>query len=181
MNVNASILLPSGKYFSLLEPETTPIAIEDIAHSLANLCRFGGHCREFYSVAQHSWMVSHIVPAEMAMAGLMHDAAEALVCDLPTPLKRRLPEYAAIEKRIERAIFQQYGLPKRLPDEVKHADLRMLATEKRDLMHPAAGEWPILKDTAPLAATVVPVPPANARQLFLQRFHDLTASQGAAA
>lgn len=111
------------------------IRLVDIMRGLSHLCRFGGQIRCFYSVAQHSVHVSERVPAEFAVHGLLHDAAEAYVGDVVGPLKVRLSDYREIEDNVTEAIFSRFGITwtKEAKEAVKEADLRMLATEMRDL------------------------------------------------
>lgn len=130
----------TGKAFYPLDPRPEDICIEDIAHALTYLCRFGGHCKRFYSVAEHSWNVAesiHLAGYSDALAfeGLMHDAAEAYVGDMVWPLKNSegLEAYKAIDDRIDLLIRQKYGLPEKMSAVVKRYDLVMLSTEKRDL------------------------------------------------
>lgn len=167
-----TILLSSGNYFDLLNPGESEITIVDIANALSKLCRYTGHCTSFYSVAQHSVLVSKIVPREYAMQGLLHDAAEAIIGDVSTPLKSMLPDYKVIEKRIEEAVFKKFGLPSELNQCVKHADLVLLCTEKRDLMN-TDKDWLTLEGIKPLPDRITPIPHEYAKNYFIKRYLSL--------
>jgi hypothetical protein len=105
------------------------IMIDDIAHALSQQCRFGGHLPEYYSVAQHSVIISYIVPDHLKMAALLHDAAEAYVLDIPRPIKVNLPGYKEMEERILKLIFQKFDLDYALMQEIKAFDDSMLDME----------------------------------------------------
>lgn len=171
------ILTNKLKYFDFHNPEQHTYDVEEIAHSLSHVCRYTGHVRNFYSVAQHSVLVSLIVPKHLQKAGLLHDASEAYLGDVSSPLKALLPDYKAIEAKVEKAICKQFNLPFPLPSKVKEADLIMLVTEKRDLMGRGPGEsdrgmWP---DIMPLHWKINPLPPAAAKALFLARWENIEA------
>lgn len=172
----ATIILHSGTYFDLQDPERAAFSIEDIAHALGNLCRFTGHTDRFYSVAEHSVLCSHMVPPEDALAALMHDAAEAFIGDVSSPLKALLPDYAAVERRVERAVWASVGLPDDLPASVKVADRMALALEQRFCMgnRDQWGDVPVLADA--VASPIRFLSPAEARAAFLDRYQSLQAA-----
>jgi hypothetical protein len=174
MLVMAWIQTFTGKAFDPLSDDPGLIDIRDIAHALSMQCRFNGHCRAFYSVAQHSVHVSQVTPAPLALWGLLHDAAEAYLSDLPRPVKSQFPLFSQWEDRLLGRILQEYGLTMPMPDAVRQADERLLMTEARDLMAPPPKDWRI--PAKPLEnLTIHPLMPAAAEKLFLQRYAELTA------
>jgi 5'-deoxynucleotidase YfbR-like HD superfamily hydrolase len=163
----------SGRKFHSMAPRPEEVFIEDIAHSLSLLCRFNGHCKRYYSVADHSVRVSRILPAELRLWGLLHDAGEAYLTDLPRPVKKGLPQFSEIEDRVLEQVALRFGLSWPMPRAVKDADNLLLATEARDLMAPPAGDWKLGVD--PLPERIEPLGPEEAERLFLQEFHALRA------
>lgn len=164
----------TGKKFDFLNITPDSICIEDIAHALSNICRYTGHTKEFYSVAQHSIIASEIVPEEDAFDALMHDATEAYLSDISRPLKTLLPEYKKLERIVYKAIADKFNVMYFLPDSVKEADLILLATEKRDLMgNIEADEWTIIKSVEPLANKIYPIKPKEAEEKFLMIYEKL--------
>lgn len=168
------ILTNSGLYFNFHQPEPSMVDIQDIAHGLSHVCRFAGQCKQFYSVAEHSVYVSMVVPPEMALHGLLHDAAEAYVGDVTAPLKMLLMNYKLIEERAHQAIFARFNLDPVMPPEIKEADLRMLATEQAQLMPPHDDEWALIAGVKPYHRTIMGMPPVQAKGFFMRRFEELT-------
>lgn len=175
------IITNSGIKFNLLEPTTDMINIQDIAHALSNICRFGGHSNHHYSVAQHSVLASHIVPDQFALTALMHDATEAYIGDMVSPLKHAIPQFKQIEQNLWEVIAQKYNLPQFIPEEVKYADLQMLKLEKLRVM-PVTEPWDFLSDIKLPHPSVFPnqdmyiyewsIPLAKHR--FIKQFNHLT-------
>lgn len=168
------ILTTSGVRFELFAPTPAMVNIRDIAHALSHACRFGGHTLDFYSVAQHSVIVSHHVPPEEALTALLHDATEAYCGDMVRPLKRQMPAYREVEDRIWEAIRARFDLGPMTPA-IKEADERALQTERRDVMPVSTHRW--AKDeerAAPFEDVIFPLGPRVAREIFLQRYAELT-------
>lgn len=171
--VGPTILLSSGEYFDYENPEGSFFSIHDIAHALSNICRFAGHSLRFYSVAEHSVYVSQIVLPEHALAALLHDAVEAFVGDMAKPLKVMIPQYQVIEKRIERAVLDRFGINLPLHPSIKEADIIMLATEQVQLMK-NRDDWEYTRGRIPADIKIEALSPPLARQLFLDRFAELS-------
>jgi hypothetical protein len=172
-----TILTAAGREFDLLQPHRSEFGIDEIAHALSQICRFTGHTRTHYSVAQHSVLVSYVVPDEHAMAGLMHDAAEAFVNDLASPLKHQLSRYKDIERGVEHAVMARFGLDQlRWQSDaraaVAWADRLVTLTELRDLL-PSASVLAGMDGAEVLPWTIEPLPASLAKSLFLRRFEQL--------
>lgn len=171
------ILTNSGKVFDLLMPTGEMIEPADLAHALAHTCRFNGHVKHHYSVAQHSLLVCDLVEKpELKLQALLHDATEAYIGDMVRPLKELMPEYQYVERRIWLAVTERFGIPVELAAEVKHADMVALATEKRDLMPAHPVDWPCLEGITPHAARIAQWSPTEARQHYFHRLLELLAT-----
>lgn len=168
------------------DPRSEDICIEDIAHALSNICRYAGHCKSFYSVAEHSVYVSLIVPPEHALTALLHDATEAYVVDVPRPLKRFLTNYKEIEQANWCAIADHFGLCREMPQCVKDADNAVLLAEKEYVMGPQPKPWAHIDlpeglveaaDSAILGLGMGSCAylPERAKELFMERYTELTA------
>lgn len=160
-----SVQVASGAYLDLLDPDPAVLSIDDIACALSKLCRYTGHCREFYSVAQHSVLCAAHAPADEIWNALMHDAAEAIVNDISRPLKQLLPDYRVVEKRIEKVVFSRFGVT--MSPEVKRVDLEALATERRDLMPDTGEAWGVIDGVDPWPEAIDPWLPDKACRTFL--------------
>lgn len=164
----------SGRRFNPLNPYVDAIVIQDIAHALSMQCRFSGHCRFFYSVAQHSVLVSYICDSQDALWGLLHDASEAYLVDIPRPLKKsgKFDAYLDFEDNMMKAVCKRFGLPEKEPPSVKKADRVLLATEARDLMSPLHPDW--VQPVEPLPFLIEPWSHDKAKDMFMKRFFELT-------
>lgn len=168
------IYTSGGEYFHFDRMNTASVTIEAIAHALGNLCRFTGHVREFYSVAEHSVHCSHLVPEEFALEALLHDGHEALVGDMASPLKWQLPHYAMIEEEVERSLRYDFGLPLKMSPEVKLADMMMLRHEKVHALG-CSDEWPVLDGVPETDKVELRFwTPSEARAAFMTRFNEIT-------
>lgn len=164
----------SGVRFDLNDPQPECVRLTDIAVALSRINRFTGHTLYApYSVAEHSVRVSHAVPARDAAWGLMHDAAEAYVGDVGSPLKGMLgATFESIEIAVLNEIRRKYRLDAGIPDSVRHADKVLLSTERRDLMVDSTDvDWGALPK--PLTERIVPWSAEDACHAFLRRATEL--------
>jgi len=167
-----AMLMASGFTLQLDAPSAEGMPITDIARALAYQPRWAGATRVFYSVAEHSVLVSRLVPAPLAFDGLMHDCDEAISGDIPSCVKELLGRDHLKSKLgpVKLALALWFGF---LLDgaEVKHADLVCMATELRDLLPPAWMDWGHLPPAHP--DNIAPVGPERAYMLFLERYEEL--------
>ena len=160
----------TGKRYYPADPRAEDVCLEDIAHALSMICRYTGHTREFYSVAEHSVLVSQLVPFDLRFEALLHDAAEAYCHDLSSPLKASVPDYRQILDLNERLIREVFGLPEQEHPEVKKADLAILPNEYAVFM-PEKNR----PDLGPLIPHLIlrGLSPKAAEHFFMDRFTDL--------
>jgi len=175
------ICTSGGRRFNLLDPCAADVALQDIAHALALTPRFGGHCTEFLSVAQHSILVADLVavhePGPLAQqVALLHDASEAYLVDMPAPIKRHLPDFKVVEDRVQDVVFDAFGLSaiaRPLKPVIKAADILALQWEQRDF-----GPYGAWLTVAELDLPVIEaLAPAAAEAAFVERFNQ-AASEG---
>jgi hypothetical protein len=163
-----------GINFDVKNPDHNLIHPEDIAHSLSLQCRFNGHCEEFYSVAEHCIRVHDAMAydnhrEEVRIAGLLHDASEAYLCDVPRPIKRALPGYSSLEENIQRNVWYRFNINVDTEIEyiVKAYDQMLLCAEAKQLMPSAGEDWGY--DIKGRDIFIVPMLPNVARREFLHR------------
>jgi hypothetical protein len=167
------ILTFTGVEFWPMDPRLDEIRIEDIAHALSMQCRFSGHIKKFYSVAEHSIRVAELVSTENKLAALLHDASEAYLVDLPSPIKNYSEigrHYKIAEQALMETIAKRFSFVLNLP-EVETADKQMLCIEARDLC--STNSWwnkysSVL--TGKERSVEIPMLQQEAEDLFLQAF-----------
>lgn len=183
------IMTFTGRHFHFANPDPSEVDIMDIAVATSREGRFAGHCWSFYSVAQHSVHVSEsmelfakgkvdnaLYVAKVALLGLLHDASEAYIKDMPSPVKIYLPDYRKMEEKIQDSIMSKFGLLDfwRSPEIQKllhKVDKSVMATEVRDLIkHKKVWSMP---EKPYNDLTIVSVSPDTACVQFLYRFHTL--------
>jgi hypothetical protein len=181
------IVTHSGRKVYPLAPEPGMFDLNDIAHALSNTCRFTGHCKKFYSVAQHSVLVAKLVRHQtgsdtLAMQGLLHDATEAYLCDVARPVKHAdgFAFYREAEDRLWKSLAHAFGVPGTLDDKVKDVDNRLVCNEALTLLTSIPEGWfqmrPFTEHELWLATdscTVVPVGPEQAYREFISLFYKL--------
>lgn len=162
----------TGKIIYPYKPNEVVVDIRDISHALSHVCRFGGHSSSFYSVAQHSVLVSQLVSPRNAFLGLMHDATEAYLGDMVRPIKHRMQEYQNLEAEWESVISKKYGIVGD-HDEVKEADNHILSIEVRKLIPSKGVGWPDFSSSTMCDVTIDPWASKSAEKIFLARFYEL--------
>lgn len=163
----------SGARFFVDECNIQDIPIEDIAHALSMNCRFNGHLEKFYSVAEHSVIVSELVSDEDALSALLHDVSEAFVPDMPRPFKCMIEGFDAYEERIQKAVAEHYGTKYPLPEHVQWVDKNIVRTEAEEL-YKSPPSWVEYYDQVCLKGMIVGHPPKIAKEIFLAEFYRLT-------
>ncbi|AIM40606.1 hypothetical protein [Vibrio phage VpKK5] len=170
------ITISGGRLADLHNLTLDDMDIRIIGKALSKLCRFGGHTDKFYSVAQHSVLVSKLLPPSLAFAGLMHDASEAFVMDMPKPIKRTMPDYEELELEVMSQIVAQYDLLDTMDNpQIKHADMRALAIEMINLF-PAdqiRQSYPWIDEYDIPEGQLLPMKPEHAEAHFIARFKEV--------
>lgn len=195
MRSDTAIITSANRFFDPLNPDPAEVSIEVVAHALSMICRFTGHLRHFYSVAQHSVHVAEKViradifddDRQMKKAGLtalLHDASEAYIADVSRPVKQHhaMETYRAIERRIQHAVYDKWQLrdywrkqgplEQKVKDLLNRADLDLLGLEAQQL-----GGWDISTWDIPapgFSRDLFPLPPLKAKELFMQFYTEMT-------
>ncbi len=177
----------SGKKVYPFAPDKSEFLIEDIARNLSKIVRWSGNTHAPYSVAQHSVHCSNFFRKDRhkALAALLHDASEAYIADIPRPVKAMLPDYKAVEKMLQDAIFVKFGVDPENSDvhsAVKNADEHMLFVERDRLfnnpqvMQPIWDDWVLQRPTFPEFRPVncYPWTWRASEAKFLKKFNQLT-------
>lgn len=161
------------KQFHFQDPRPEEIDVLDIANALSKQCRFAGHTNEFYSVAEHSVYVSYMTLDPLQ--GLMHDASEAYLVDMPSPIKKAMSQYAAVEETIMNAIAKKFGFAWPKSEDTDDADKAQLIEEAKALLNNP--NWVDDPKYQPLKRKhgIMPMclAPNDARELFIRRFRQV--------
>lgn len=166
----------TGLKFDLCNPTAADVRLRDVAWSLSMLCRFTGHVLKFYSVAQHSVILSRLVAPELALKALIHDGAEAYIGDDNRKKKSYFGRiYANFEAKIEAAVAERFGVSRPLLDKIKDYDDRLLVTEHAQL-GTGSLEWddPTVLPPPPFEFVIEPMGHVEAFEAFLDRFQEIT-------
>jgi hypothetical protein len=174
----------TGRAYWPLDPRVEDINIEDVAHGLSNMCRFGGQCRNFYSVAEHSvhvsrWMENYYQAPKLLLYALLHDASEAYLVDVPRPIKVHLENYKTLEALNMSVILKAFRIePSLCPDGFESTlhlvDNQVLVAEKNALLLPPPLPWTWAKQIMPADVEISCYGPDSAKSMFLSRFSELT-------
>lgn len=173
----------SGVKFQFMAPTSAQIVLEDVALALSRTCRYGGHTTRFYSVAEHTILMSDWVLRQpwgnplYALTALHHDDAEAYIGDLPRPAKQNMPQFKAVEDGIDRAVAARFGTLFPFPTWLKQADTAILVDERAQVMRQSGNRWAIDHER-PLGVRTWRVLGRSSwwvRHQWLRRHHELAA------
>jgi hypothetical protein len=162
----------SGAKFFVDECNIGEIPIEDVAHALGMNCRYNGHVTKHYSVAEHSVLVSLLVPKEDAFWGLMHDVTEAFVPDVPRPFKHLIHGFQDFESTLAGKMAEYYKLDPEEPDTVKFIDKHIVGSEAA-VLFPNPPDWVQFYDDVCPSYLIKGLSPKKAKAKFLERFEEL--------
>jgi len=164
----------TGRLINPLDPELDDFNLLDISHALSQNNRFTGHTLFPYSVAEHSCRVSDILPQDLKLTGLLHDASEAFLSDIARPVKaqEQMLFYREAEDKLMEKIAEKFNFSFPFPEEIKYADRILLITELRDLMPHSydASDWNGYK---PLEERIAPWSPEKAKYAMIERLEKL--------
>lgn len=172
----------TGRKFWPMDPRADEVFIEDIAHSLSLQCRYAGHCLRFYSVAEHSVLIARHLRGQYdeqtALWGLLHDASEAYLVDVPRPVKPYLTGYKVAEAAVMAAVCDRFGLAHEMPAAVHDADKRIIADE---LVNMVPMDWHARYAGKEIGMRLRYWSPEQAREEFMATFDALTGRVGRVA
>lgn len=174
--LNNTIKVASGHYVDLLNPDPATIDIESIAKALSKICRFGGHCPRFYSVAEHSILACNLalndgVRGKELMAVLLHDAAEAYIGDMVKPLKVLMDQYRESEEKVEAAVAKRFNVNFNLfRGTIKRYDRAMLKAEKMFFWPHDTEEWSGFGEIEEVDVEIKALQPDDVERQFLLSF-----------
>lgn len=161
----------TGRLFDIQNIDDLEVDIEDIAQGLSNICRFTGHCKNFYSVAEHSVLASHL--GIDSLQALLHDASEAYLGDIPRPVKPLIPRYKEKETQLQKKIFETFKVPFPLSQDTKEVDTRLLKTEALLLMDYSDYIWQMQEIEEYHGIVFNLYNPEQAKRAFMARFREL--------
>jgi uncharacterized protein len=165
-------LLASGRFRDLNSMTSDDISLLDLVGPTSRICRYGGHCDPFFSVSQHSVLLSYAVPRHLAKAAVIHDLVEGYVMDTPRPYKHLVPALNDLEDKLGRMIFDRMGVDYELMKELRHYDISICVDEMAVLcteVDPALIEG----GYKALGVPIVPVIPQAAESFMWARLLDL--------
>ena len=176
MKYDPYIETASGKKVYFLNPDPDQIDIRDIALALSRIPRFNGHTRKLMTVAEHCWAGARYIQGEHQLAFLLHDASEAYLCDIPSPVKQFIPDYKKIENNLQDCIANKFGVDFN-SNVVKYYDLASLSNEAWHLLPSQGNDWDVWKHIKrpTITADLKPLclDQEVARVVYLELFYEL--------